>query len=438
MEIVVVGAGLAGSEAAYYLLKKGIKVVLYEMKPLKFSPAHKNPNFAELVCSNTFGSIELTNASGLLKKEMELLDSIVLKAAKEAYVPAGKALAVDRNIFSDFITKTLKSFKNLTVINQEFYDLEDFINDKNKIIIIATGPLTSELLFNNLKKIIKKDYLYFFDAISPIVDASTIDYTKGFWGSRYQENSNDYFNCVLNKEEYDIFYNELIKAEVVEFKEFEKDIYFEGCLPIEEMAKRSYKTLLYGPMKPIGLKDPNNNKRPYAIVQLRKENKEGTMLSLVGFQTKMKYNEQQRVLRLIPALRNAEFLRYGSTHKNIFIQSNYVLSKYLNLREYSNIFFAGQIIGVEGYIASAATGIVTAINAFNLINNKELIEFPNNTMIGALIYYITTKEGELQPINPVWNIIPEYNEISNLSKEEKRLLLANKSLEILKDLLKKL
>lgn len=435
MEVVVVGAGLAGSEAAYYLLKKGIKVLLYEMKPLKFSPAHKNPNFAELVCSNTFGSMELTNASGLLKKEMELLDSIVLKAAKEAYVPAGKALAVDRNIFSEFITKTLKSFKNLTVINQEFYSIEDFINNKNKVIIISTGPLTSETLFENLKKIIKKDYLYFFDAISPIVDASSIDYTKGFWGSRYQEDSNDYFNCILNKEEYDIFYNELIKAEVVEFKEFEKDIYFEGCLPIEEMARRGYKTLLYGPMKPVGLRNPN---LLYAIVQLRKENKEGTMLSLVGFQTKMKYNEQQRVFRLIPALKNAEFLRYGSIHKNIFIQSNYVLSKYLNLRDYSNIFFAGQIIGVEGYIASAATGIVAAINAFNLINNKELIEFPTNTMIGALINYIITKKGELQPINPVWNIIHQYNEIQNISKEEKKLLLANKSLEILKNLLKKL
>jgi methylenetetrahydrofolate--tRNA-(uracil-5-)-methyltransferase len=230
-----------------------------------------------------------------------------------------------------------------------------------------------------------------------------------------------------------LFYNELIKAEIVEFKEFEKDIYFEGCLPIEEMAKRGYKTLLYGPMKPVGLKDPNTNKRPYAVVQLRKENKEGTMLSLVGFQTKMKYSEQQRVFRLIPALKNAEFLRYGSIHKNVFIQSNYVLTKYLNLREYGNIFLAGQIIGVEGYLASAATGIIAAINAFNYINNKNFTEFPTNTIIGALINYITTKEGELQPINPVWNIIPEYNEI-NLPKEQKRLLLVNKSLQTLKSI----
>jgi methylenetetrahydrofolate--tRNA-(uracil-5-)-methyltransferase len=432
-EVVIVGAGLAGSEAAYYLLKKGVKVILYEMKPLKFSPAHKNPNFAELVCSNTFGSMEITNASGLLKKEMELLDSIVIKAAKESYIPAGKALAVDRNLFSEFITKILKSFENLTVINEEFYNIEEFVNNKNPIII-ATGPLTSEKLFNNLKKIINKEYLYFFDAISPIVDSLTIDYTKGFWGSRYQEDSQDYFNCLLTKEDYDLFYNELIKAEVIEFKEFEKDIYFEGCLPIEEMAKRGYKTLLYGPMKPVGLKDPKTNKRPYAVVQLRKENKEGTMLSLVGFQTKMKYSEQQRVFRLIPALKNAEFLRYGSIHKNVFIQSNYVLSKYLNLREYSNIFFAGQIIGVEGYLASAATGIIAAINAFKYINNKNFTEFPTNTIIGALINYITTKEGELQPINPVWNIIPEYSEI-NLPKEQKRLLLVNKSLQTLKNML---
>ncbi len=434
MEVVVVGAGLAGSEAAYYLLKKGIDVILYEMKPVKFSPAHKNPNFAELVCSNTFGSMELTNASGLLKKEMELLDSIVMKAAKESYVPAGKALAVDRNLFSKIITDTLKSFKNLKVINEEFYNIEEFVNNK-KPIIIATGPLTSEKLFQNLKKIIKKDYLYFFDAISPIVDANSIDYTKGFWGARYQPDSNDYFNCTLSKEEYDLFYNELIKAQTVEFKEFEKDIYFEGCLPIEEMAKRGYKTLLYGPMKPVGLK--NNNIKPYAVVQLRKENKEGTMLSLVGFQTKMKYPEQDRVFRLIPALKNAEFLRYGSIHKNIFIQSNYVLSKYLNLRGYDNIFLAGQLIGVEGYLISAATGIVAAINAFNFINNKKFIEFPTNTIIGAIINYITTKEGELQPINPVWNIIPDYNNIQNLPKEQKRTIIANKSLESIKnDLLK--
>ncbi len=434
MEVVVVGAGLAGSEAAYYLLKKGVNVILYEMKPVKFSPAHKNPNFAELVCSNTFGSMELTNAAGLLKKEMELLDSIVMKAAKESYVPAGKALAVDRNLFSKIITDTLKSFKNLKVINEEFYNIEEFVNNK-KPIIIATGPLTSEKLFQNLKKIIKKDYLYFFDAISPIVDANSIDYTKGFWGARYQPDSNDYFNCTLSKEEYDLFYNELIKAQTVEFKEFEKDIYFEGCLPIEEMAKRGYKTLLYGPMKPVGLK--NNNIKPYAVVQLRKENKEGTMLSLVGFQTKMKYPEQDRVFRLIPALKNAEFLRYGSIHKNIFIQSNYVLSKYLNLRGYDNIFLAGQLIGVEGYLISAATGIVAAINAFNFINNKKFIEFPTNTIIGEIINYITTKEGELQPINPVWNIIPDYNNIQNLPKEQKRTIIANKSLESIKnDLLK--
>ena len=435
MEVVIVGAGLAGSEAAYYLLKKGIKVILYEMKPNKFSPAHKNPNFAELVCSNTFGSIEITNASGLLKKEMEIFDSIVLKAAKISYVPAGNALAVDRKLFSEFITQTLKSFPNLTVINEEFYNIKEFINS-NKPIIISTGPLTSEKLFNNLKSIIKKEYLYFFDAISPIVDAFSIDYTKGFWASRYQQNSNDYFNCILTKEEYDNFYNELINAQTVEFKEFERDVYFEGCLPIEEMAKRGYKTLLYGPMKPVGLIDPNTNKRPYAVVQLRKENKEGSMLSLVGFQTKMKYQEQARVLRLIPALRNAEFVRFGSIHKNIFIQSNYVLSKYLNLREHRNIFFAGQITGVEGYIASAATGIIAAINALRYLKNQDLIEFPPNTIMGALVNYITTKEGELQPINPVWNIIPDYTDFKHLSKEEKKKEIAKKSLEILENLKK--
>ncbi len=419
--IIVIGGGLAGSEASYRIAQEGIKVILYEMRPKVKTPAHKTDMLAELVCSNTFGSIETTTGAGLLKAEMKLLDSLVLKVAEESKVPAGNALGVDRNIFAKKITEIIESHPNIEVVREEVKEIP-----KNEIVIVASGPLTSDALSENIKKLVGYDHLYFFDAISPIVEADSVDYSKGFWGSRYGKGGDDYFNCVLTEEEYKKFYEELLKAEKVEPKDFEKAVHFEGCLPIEEMAKRGYQTLLFGPMKPVGLKDPSG-KQPFAVVQLRKEDKEGKLLSLVGFQTKMTYKEQKRVLRLIPCLRNAVFVRLGSIHRNTFIQSNRVLTPFLNMRKYENIFFAGQITGVEGYTASAATGILAGINAVRLLKGKELVVPPEETMLGSLVRYITQKQGELQPMNPVFGLLPPLpNKIKD--KEMRKKLMAERAI----------
>ncbi len=417
MKVNVIGAGLAGSEAAYFLANKGIKVRLFEMRPLKTTEAHHTDKFGELVCSNTLGSFEITTGAGLLKKEMELLNSLIIKASKHAYVKAGTALAVDRNIFSDFITNTLISHPNIEIIREEITSL-----DKNELNIVATGPLTSEAFSNYLKSLIKDEYLYFYDAIAPIVEASSVDFTKGFWGSRYDK-GDDYFNCTMTKEEYDIFYNELLKAQKVEPKDFERVVHFEGCLPIEEMARRGYETLVFGPMSPKGLKH-HISKDVYAIVQLRKETKEGEALSLVGFQTKLTYKEQIRVFRLIPCLRNAVFSRLGSMHRNTFLQSNRVLKPTLELKEHPNILFAGQITGVEGYSASSATGIMAGINAWLKLTGKDPVVPPKTTMLGALLDYISSKEGELQPMNPVFGLLPEIE----APKRYKKLLKAYRAL----------
>ncbi len=419
--IIVIGGGLAGSEASYKIAQEGIKVILYEMRPKVKTPAHKTDMLAELVCSNTLGSIETTTGAGLLKAEMKLLDSLVLKVAEESTVPAGNALGVDRNIFARKITEIIESHPNIEVIREEVKEIP-----KDEIVIVASGPLTSDALSENIKKLVGYDHLYFFDAISPIVEADSVDYSKGFWGSRYGKGGDDYFNCVLTEEEYKRFYEELLKAEKVEPKDFEKAVHFEGCLPIEEMAKRGYQTLLFGPMKPVGLKDPSG-KQPFAVVQLRKEDKEGKLLSLVGFQTKMTYKEQKRVLRLIPCLRNAVFVRLGSIHRNTFIQSNRVLTPFLNMRKYENIFFAGQITGVEGYTASAATGILAGINAVRLLKGKELVVPPEETMLGSLVRYITQKQGELQPMNPVFGLLPPLpNRIKD--KEMRKKLMAERAI----------
>jgi len=399
--VIVIGGGLAGSEAAWRLANEGHKVILYEMRPKKLTPAHKTGNLAELVCSNTLGGLELTTGAGLLKAEMKMLGSLVIEAASVSRVPAGGALGVDRKIFSEYITEKIENHPNITVIREEIKEIPE-----DDIVIIATGPLTSEALSEKIKELVGYDTLYFYDAIAPIVDAESVDFSKGFWGSRYGKGGDDYFNCVLSEEEYKVFYEELLKAEKVQPKDFEKAVHFEGCLPIEEMAQRGYKTLLYGPMRPVGLIDPRTGKEPFAVVQLRKENKEGTLLSLVGFQTKLTYKEQKRVFRLIPCLKNALFVRLGSMHRNTFIQSNKVLTQFLNLRKKENIFFAGQITGVEGYVASSATGILAGINAGRLVRGEKLIQVPEETMLGALVKYITTKEGELQPMNPVFGLLP--------------------------------
>ncbi len=417
MKVNVIGAGLAGSEAAYFLARKGIKVRLFEMRPLKTTEAHHTDKFAELVCSNTLGSFEITTGAGLLKKEMELLNSLVIKAGKRSYVKAGSALAVDRNIFSDFITDVLSSHPNIEIIREEVKRL-----DEDELNIVATGPLTSDTFSNYLKSLIKDEYLYFYDAIAPIVEASSVDFTKGFWGSRYDK-GDDYFNCTMTKEEYDIFYNELLKAQKVEPKDFERVVHFEGCLPIEEMAIRGYDTLVFGPMSPKGLKH-HISKDVYAIVQLRKETKEGEALSLVGFQTKLTYKEQIRIFKLIPCLRNAVFSRLGSMHRNTFLQSNRVLKSTLELRKNPNIIFAGQITGVEGYSASAATGIMAGINAWLKLSGKDPITPPKTTMIGALLDYISSKEGELQPMNPVFGLLKDIE----APKRYKKLLKAYRAL----------
>ena len=403
-KVAVIGAGLAGSEAAYRLANEGINVDLYEMRPKKMTPAHRTDKFAEIVCSNSFGSFEIGTGSGLLKEEMRMLGSLVMRVADEFKVPAGSALAVDREKFSGRITEILENHPNINVIREEVKKIPEGEYD---YIIIATGPLTSEELSREIEKLTGSEHLYFYDAIAPTVDAETVDYSKGFWGDRYGKGTGDYFNCVLTEEEYNVFYEELLKGEQVPLKDFEKAVYFEGCLPIEEIARRGKETLLYGPMKPVGLIDPKTGKRPYAVVQLRKENREGTLLSLVGFQTKLKYPEQKRIFRLIPALKDATFVRLGSIHRNTFIQSQKVLLPTLQLKEKPNILFAGQITGVEGYAASAATGILAGMNVSRMVKGLEPVVPPKTTMLGGLINYITSPKDELQPMNPNFALLPD-------------------------------
>ncbi len=428
--ITIIGAGLAGSEAAYQIAKNGINVKLYEMKPQKFSPAHSNENFAEIVCSNSFKSNLHTNACGLLKEELRILDSLLIKIADETAVPAGQALAVDRALFSKRVTEKIKSMPNIEIINEEIGDkvhLKDLAEEG--IVIIATGPLTSDKLSDEILQITGDDDLHFYDAAAPIVSKDSINMNIAFWGDRYDQErakeediedwkqrikdvkKSDYINLPMSKDEYENFWNELINAEVVELHEFEKREIFEGCMPLEVMAKRGIDTLRYGPLKPVGFTDPRTGYRPYAVVQLRQDNSEGTIYNIVGFQTNLKFGEQKRVFSQIPGLENAEFEKYGVMHRNTYINSTKLLDNTYNFKQNTNIFFAGQITGVEGYVESISSGLVSALNAINKFNNiNTKTEFSELTMIGALAKYISTPNEKFQPMNANFGILPQLDE----------------------------
>ena len=401
----VIGAGLAGSEAAWQLAEAGVPVNLYEMRPIKSTPAHHTGNFAELVCSNSLRGNGLTNAVGVLKEEMRRLHSVVISSADETAVPAGGALAVDRNNFSELITQKVKNHPMVTVISEEITKIPEGIT------IIATGPLTSEALAEEIAEYNGSHGFYFYDAVAPILDGATIDREKVYLKSRYDKGEAAYLNCPMTEEEFMRFYEALIEAEVAPQKEFEKEKFFEGCMPIEVMAKRGIKTMLFGPMKPVGLEDPKTGKRPYAVIQLRQDNAAASMYNIVGFQTHLKWGEQKRVFRLIPGLENAEFLRYGVMHRNSFMNSPELLKPTYQSKKREDLFFAGQMTGVEGYVESAGSGLVAGLNAARLAKGEEFIEFPRETAIGSMAYYITHAEGKhFQPMNANFGLFPSLPE----------------------------
>ena len=454
--ITVIGGGLAGSEAAYQIAKRGIKVKLYEMKPDKFSPAHSNKNLAEIVCSNSFKSNLHTNACGLLKEELRLLDSLLIKVADEVAVPAGQALAVDREEFSKKVTEKLESLENVEIIRQEVGKLanQDSLKELSKdgIVIIATGPLTSDNLSKEIIELTGNEGLHFYDAAAPIIEKESIDMKIAFWGDRYEQErkkeesieewekrikenqENNYINLPMSKEEYERFWSELVNAEIVELHNFEKREIFEGCMPIEVMAKRGIDTLRFGPLKPVGFTDPRTGYRPYAIVQLRQDNSEGNLFNMVGFQTNLKYGEQKRVFSLIPGLENAEFVKLGVMHRNTFINSPELLDETYNLKKKENIFFAGQITGVEGYVESIASGLVAALNSVKKYKKEDKIIFSERTMIGALAKYIATENKNFQPMNANFGILPELPERIK-DKKVKYGKLADRAIEELSKML---
>lgn len=427
-KVIVIGAGLAGSEAAWQLAKRGVNVDLYEMRPKKMTPAHKTQNFAELVCSNSLRANNITNAVGLLKEEMRRLDSLIIKCADATQVPSGGALAVDRDKFSEMITETIKNHPNINVIEEEITQ----IPKEDIPVVVATGPLTSDALSQDIRTYTKQEGLYFYDAAAPIIEKDSIDMNKVYLKSRYDKGEAAYLNCPMTKDEFFNFYNALITAEAAPLKEFEKEIYFEGCMPFEEMAKRGEKTLLFGPMKPVGLEDPKTDKRPYAVVQLRQDNSEGTLYNIVGFQTHLKWGEQKRIINLIPGLENANIVRYGVMHRNTYLNSPQLLEKTYKLKEEKNIYFAGQMTGVEGYVESAASGIVAALNALYNQEDKQII-FPTETMIGAMANYIVDNTSKnFQPMNANFGIIKPLPERIK-DKKERYERYANRSLEILEN-----
>lgn len=428
----VIGAGLAGCEAAMQLAKRGIKVTLYEMKPLKRTPAHNSDLFAELVCSNSLKAARIDSAAGLLKEEMRRFGSICLDAADKSSVPAGGALAVDREIFSSLITKAVKEEPNITIVNEIIKKIPD-----EDVTVIATGPLTDGPLVDEISKLSKGGNLSFYDAAAPIVTAESIDMSIAFSASRYGKGTDDYINCPMNKEEYEAFYNALITAESAPLNEFDKPLtVYEGCMPVEVLAKRGEDSIRFGPLKPVGLRDPRTGHRPWAVVQLRKENADGTMYNLVGFQTNLKFPEQKRVFSMIPGLKNADFVRYGVMHRNSFIDSPRLLNKDLSLKTKNNIFFAGQLSGVEGYMESAASGIIAGINAAALILGNEAIVLPNFSMIGALLNYICDDSVQnFQPMGANFGILPPL-ESKIKDKRERYAALAERSLEWYNDNIK--
>ena len=428
--ITIIGGGLAGSEAAYQIAKAGINVKLYEMKPCKFSGAHSSDNLAEIVCSNSFKSNLLTNACGLLKEELRRLDSLLIKIADKTKVPAGQALAVDREEFSKKVTEELEKFSNIEIIRKEIGKEESLESlAKEGIVIVATGPLTSDNLAKQISKLTGNNELFFYDAAAPIIEKDSINMEIAFWGDRYEQERDlnesiekwskrrknikeeNYINLPMNKEEYENFVSELIAAEVVELHNFEKKEIFEGCMPIEIMAKRGLDTLRFGPLKPVGFTDPRTGKRPYAIVQLRQDNKEGNLFNMVGFQTNLKFGEQKRVFSKIPGLENADFVKYGVMHRNTYINSPKLLDETYRLKTNKNIYFAGQISGVEGYVESISSGMVASLNAINQFAGKEeKVIFSENNMIGAIAKYISTENKNFQPMNANFGILPKLDE----------------------------
>ena len=405
-KVIVIGAGLAGAEAAWQIAQRGCNVELYEMRPSVNTPAHKTEYYAELVCSNSLRGATIENAVGLLKEEMRQLNSLIIEAADHTKVPAGGALAVDREEFSKYITEKIKAHPLIKIINAEITTVP-----QDEIVIIASGPLTSPTLSAEIAKITGEEYLYFYDAAAPILEIDSVDLNKVYKASRYGKGDDDYYNCPMNKEEYLNFWNELVKAETTPLKEFEKAIFFEGCMPVEEMASRGVDTLRYGPLKPVGLEHPVTGEKPYAVVQLRQDNHAGTLYNIVGFQTHLKWPEQKRVFGLIPGLEKAEFVRYGVMHRNTFINSPKILKPTMQMKENSNLFFAGQITGVEGYVESASSGLIAGINAAKLAKNEDLIELKSDTAHGALCQYITNADmKKFQPMNVNFGLLPPLEE----------------------------
>ena len=434
-KVIIIGAGLAGSEAALQLAKQNIDVDLYEMRPVKTTGAHKTDKYAEFVCSNSLGSSDVTNASGLLKKEMQILGGELINIAFDNAVPAGNALAIDREGFSEKVTELIENNPHINVIKEEITEIPQ---DKN--VIIASGPLTSDDLANSIKEFTKNEHLHFFDAIAPIIEKDSINFDKAFYASRYNKGEASYINCPMNKDEYEKFYNFLINAPKIELKEFEKNAkFFESCLPVEVFASRGVDTLRFGPMKPVGLVDDRTGEKNYAVVQLRQDNSAKTLYNIVGFQTNLKWPAQKELIKLIPGLENANIMRYGVMHRNTFINSPQVLNPTLQTRNRENLFFAGQITGTEGYTESIASGLLAGLNMAKYIKGEELLTLPTETMLGALMNYITNPEQtKFQPINSNWAIVKEIDLPKQIrkNKKEKNTILSNRSIETLTEFLK--